>query len=313
MGLLDGKVAIVTGAGRGIGRGEALALAKAGAKVVINDIGTSLTGDGHEKSVADQVATEISNAGGEAVGNTSDISKIDEVDQLMWTALNKFGRVDILVNNAGIIRDRTLLNMTEEEWDAVIKVHLKGTFLCTRAAARIMKAQGEGGAVVYTTSIAALIGAFGHPNYTTAKGGLFGFLRGTAPELRRYNIRANAIVPHAYSRMTAISEWMKNKQDVYTTDVIGQTVVFLASDLARDLSGRMIGAIGGKSGARVCELKLTLSDGHLMPADKVSAEDIGNNLNQVLSPLPDVTHNDFLKVPEVFGDEISFDLPFKAR
>ena len=311
MGLLDGKVAIVTGAGRGIGRGEALALGKAGAKVVVNDIGASLTGNGRETSVADRVAAEITEAGGESVGNISDITNIDEVNHLMWTALNRFGRVDILVNNAGIIRDRTLLNMTEEEWDAVIEVHLKGSFLCTRAAARIMKAQGEGGAIVYTTSIAGLIGAFGHPNYTTAKGGLFGLLRGTASELKRYHIRANAIVPHAYSRMTAISGWMKDKQEVYTTDVIGQTVVFLTSDLAKDLSGRMIGAIGGKSGARVCELKLTLSEGHLMPADQVNAEEISKNLNNVLSPLPDISHNDFLKVPEVSIDKISYDLPFK--
>ena len=311
MGLLDGKVAIVTGAGRGIGRGEALALGKAGAKVVVNDIGASLTGNGRETSVADRVAAEITEAGGESVGNISDITNIDEVNHLMWTALNRFGRVDILVNNAGIIRDRTLLNMTEEEWDAVIEVHLKGSFLCTRAAARIMKAQGEGGAIVYTTSIAGLIGAFGHPNYTTAKGGLFGLLRGTASELKRYHIRANAIVPHAYSRMTAISGCMKDKQEVYTTDVIGQTVVFLTSDLAKDLSGRMIGAIGGKSGARVCELKLTLSEGHLMPADQVNAEEISKNLNNVLSPLPDISHNDFLKVPEVSIDKISYDLPFK--
>ncbi|XOV89628.1 MAG: SDR family NAD(P)-dependent oxidoreductase [Pseudomonadota bacterium] len=297
MGLLDGKVAMVTGAGRGIGRGEALALAKAGARVVVNDVGGSLNGEGQTSSIAEEVAAEIREAGFDAVGNSADISTVEGADNLIWTALNKFGRLDILVNNAGIIRDRTLLNMSEQEWDPVINVHLKGAFLCTRAAARIMKSQGEGGAVIYTTSVAALIGAFGHPNYTAAKGGVFGLLKGTAAELKRAGIRANAIVPHAFSRMTAVSEWMQDKQDVYTTDVIGQTVVFLASDRAANLSGRVLGAIGGKSGARVCEFKVTMSDGHTMAASEVSAEEIAANLDQVLSPLPDLEFSDFLTPP----------------
>lgn len=299
MGLLDGKVAIVTGAGRGIGRGEALALAKAGARVVVNDVGGALTGGGHEDTVADQVVAEIRDAGGEAVANSSDITKVDEVDQLMWTALNKFGRLDILVNNAGIIRDRTLLNMSESEWDPVIEVHMKGTFLCTRAAGRIMKNQGEGGAVIYTSSIAALIGAFGHPNYTSAKGGLFGFLKGTADELNRSGIRANALVPHAYSRMTAVAQWMQDKQDIYSTDVIGQTVVFLASDLAKGVSGRVIGAIGGTTGAKVCEFKMTMSEGHVLPPEEVTAEQIAANFDSVLSDLPDINHGAFLDAPVV--------------
>lgn len=296
-GLLDGKVAIVTGAGRGIGRGEALALAKAGAKVVVNDVGAALTGGGQETSVAEQVVEEIRAAGGEAAANSSDISTHEGVDQLIWTALNKFGRLDILVNNAGIIRDRTLLNMTETEWDPVINVHLKGAFLATRAAARVMKTQGSGGAVIYTTSVAALIGAFGHPNYTAAKGGVFGLLKGTAAELRRIGVRANAIVPHAYSRMTAVSEWMQDKQDVYTTDVIGEAVVFLASEGAADVHGRVLGAIGGASGARVCEFKVVMSDGFTMPADAVSAKTIAANLDKVLSPLPDLQFSDFLTAP----------------
>jgi NAD(P)-dependent dehydrogenase (short-subunit alcohol dehydrogenase family) len=297
MGLLDGKVAIVTGAGRGIGRGEALALAKAGAKVVVNDVGGALTGGGQETSVAEQVAEEIRAAGGEAVANSSDISTAEGADQLVWTALNKFGRLDILVNNAGIIRDRTLLNMAEAEWDPVITVHLKGAFLCTRAAARVMKTQGTGGAVIYTTSVAALIGAFGHPNYTAAKGGVFGLLKGTAAELKRIGVRANAIVPHAYSRMTAVSEWMQDKQDVFTTEVIGEAVVFLASERAADLSGRVLGAIGGASGARVCEFKVVMSDGFTMPAGAVSAETIADNLDKVLSPLPDLQFSHFLTPP----------------
>lgn len=297
MGLLDGKVAIVTGAGRGIGRGEALALANAGAKVVVNDVGGALTGGGQETSIAEQLAEEIRNAGFEAVANSSDIGAAEGVDQLIWTALNKFGRVDILVNNAGIIRDRTLLNMTEAEWDPVINVHLKGAFLCTRAAARVMKTQGTGGAVIYTTSVAALIGAFGHPNYTAAKAGVFGLLKGTSAELKRSGIRANAIVPHAYSRMTAVAEWMQDKQDVYTTDVIGQAVVFLASDRAADVHGRVLGAIGGASGARVCEFKVAMSDGFTMSAGAVTAEEIAGNFDKVLSALPDLQFSDFLAAP----------------
>lgn len=297
MGLLEGKVAIVTGAGRGIGRGEALALSRAGARVVVNDVGAALSGEGPESSIAEQVAAEIRDSGFEAVSNTADISTVEGVDQLIWTALNKFGRIDILVNNAGIIRDRTLLNMTEQEWDPVIDVHVKGAFLCTRAAARIMKSQGDGGAVIYTTSVAALIGAFGHPNYTAAKGGIFGLLKGTAAELGRSGIRANAIVPHAFSRMTAVAQWMQDKQDVYTTDVIGETVVFLASDRAAELSGRVLGAIGGKGGARVCEFKMTMSEGHTMAASAVSAEEIAGSIDRILSPLPDLQFSDFLAPP----------------
>jgi 3-oxoacyl-[acyl-carrier protein] reductase len=187
--------------------------------------------------------------------------------------------------------------MTEAEWDPVIAVHLKGAFLTTRAAARVMKTQGTGGAVIYTTSVAALIGAFGHPNYTAAKGGVFGLLKGTAAELKRIGVRANAIVPHAYSRMTAVSEWMQDKQDVYTTEVIGEAVVFLASEKAAGVSGRVLGAIGGASGARVCEFKVVMSDGFTMQAGAVSAEAIAGAFDKVLSPLPDLQFSDFLKAP----------------
>ncbi|MBW2622514.1 MAG: SDR family NAD(P)-dependent oxidoreductase [Deltaproteobacteria bacterium] len=298
MGLLDGKVAVVTGAGRGIGRGEALALGAAGATVVVNDLGCELTGSGAETMAADQVAAEIIENGSKAVGDYSDISTVDGVDRLMWTALNKFGRLDILVNNAGIIRDRTLLNMAEDEWDPVINVHLKGTFLCARAAGRIMKAGGNGGAIISTTSIAGLIGAFGHPNYSSAKAGIFGFTRGIAAEMARSGVRVNAICPHAYSRMTAVSEWMQDKQEVYTTDVIGQTIVFLASDLAKDITGRVLGAVGGKEGARVCELKMILSDGHVMAPENLSASEIAKHIDQVLSPLPDLLADHFLAPPK---------------
>ncbi|MCP4750475.1 MAG: SDR family NAD(P)-dependent oxidoreductase [Proteobacteria bacterium] len=298
MGLLEDKVAIVTGAGRGIGRSEALALAEAGASVVVNDLGSALTGGAGDVMVADAVVREIEQAGGKAVASYADVATSEGAQQLVWTALNKFGRLDVLVNNAGIIRDRTLMNMSEEEWDAVQNVHLKGTFLVSRNAAREMKMQGEGGAIINTTSISGLIGAFGHPNYSSAKAGIFGFTRGIADELGRYGIRVNALCPHAYTRMTAVSEWMQDKQEVYTTRALQQAVVFLASDRASKISGRVIGAIGGKDGSRILEMKMTMSDGYVMGPEDVTAENIADNLDRILSPLPDITAGEFLTPPK---------------
>jgi NAD(P)-dependent dehydrogenase (short-subunit alcohol dehydrogenase family) len=297
MGLLKDKTAIVTGAGRGLGRSEAMALAEAGASVVINDLGSALTGGAEDVLVADEVVREIEEAGGKAVASYADIATGEGAQEVVWTALNKFGRLDVLVNNAGIIRDRTLVNMTEEEWDAVQRVHMKGTFLVSRNAARAMKTQGEGGAIVNTTSISGLAGVFGHPNYASAKAGIYGFTRAIAQELHRYNIRVNAVCPHAYTRMTAVSEWMQDKQEIYTTSVLSQTVVFLASDRASKITGRIIGAIGGKDGSRILEMKMTMSEGHIMDPEDVTAENIADNLDRALSPLPDITANDFLAPP----------------
>jgi len=238
MGLLDGKVVIVTGAGRGLGRSEALALAKEGAKVIVNDLGGSLHGSGAEAMVADEVVAEIKEAGGAAAANYSDIGTLDGADSLIWTALSKFGKIDGLVNNAGIIRDKTLLNMTEDDWDVVQKVHAKGTFLCTRAAVRAMRT-GDGGSIINTTSMSGLAGNFGQINYGLAKAGVYGFTKIAAMELGRYGIRVNAVCPNAYTRMTADLPGMKDiPEDLISPDAMAPLVVYLISDLSKEINGR---------------------------------------------------------------------------
>src|SRR5215216_8013272 len=167
MGMLDGKAALVTGAGRGIGRGIALALARAGAKVVVNDLGTSLSGEGAEALPANQVVDEILTNGGQAVTNPGNVASFEDATEMVEQTIREFGRIDILVNVAGILRDRMIFNMTEGEWDAVIAVHLKGTFNCTQAASVHMRAQ-RSGRIVSMSSVSAL-GAAGQPNYAAAK------------------------------------------------------------------------------------------------------------------------------------------------
>jgi NAD(P)-dependent dehydrogenase (short-subunit alcohol dehydrogenase family) len=193
MGLLDGKTALVTGAGRGIGRGIAIALAHAGAKVVVNDLGASLAGDGTERGPADQVVDEIAKAGGVAAANYGSVADFAQAGAMVDQVTGRWGRIDILVNVAGILRDRMLFNMSEEEWDAVIAVHLKGTFNTTRAASVAMRQQ-KGGRIISMSSVSAL-GAPGQPNYAAAKAGIIGFTWSTANALAKYGVTANAIMP----------------------------------------------------------------------------------------------------------------------
>jgi NAD(P)-dependent dehydrogenase (short-subunit alcohol dehydrogenase family) len=197
--MLDGKAALVTGAGRGIGRGIALALAHAGAKVVVNDLGTSLSGEGAETLPADQVVDEILTNGGTAVTNRGNVASFDDATQMVEQVVSTFGRIDILVNVAGILRDRMIFNMTEAEWDAVIAVHLKGTFNCTRAASVQMRGQ-QGGRIISMSSVSAL-GAPGQPNYAAGKAGILGLTWSTANALGKYGVTANAIMPSGATRM----------------------------------------------------------------------------------------------------------------
>jgi NAD(P)-dependent dehydrogenase (short-subunit alcohol dehydrogenase family) len=205
MGLLDGKAALVTGSGRGIGRGIALALAQAGAKVVVNDLGVSLDGESPEKTPADQVVDEILTHGGVAVTNYASVADYEQATAMVQQVVDTFGRIDILVNVAGILRDRMIFNMTEAEWDAVIAVHLKGMFNCTRAASIHFREQfnrdnTSTGRVVSMSSVSAL-GAAGQPNYAAAKAGIMGLTWSTANALGRYGVTANAIMPSGATRM----------------------------------------------------------------------------------------------------------------
>ena len=207
MASLDGKVAIVTGAGRGIGRDHALALAKAGAKIVVNDLGGSTAGEGSDATPAQSVADEIKAAGGEATANTDNVADFSGAESMVKQAVADFGRLDILVNNAGILRDRMLVSMTEAEWDAVIAVHLKGHFAPTHHAATYWRAQSkEGnqihGRVINTSSPSGVFGNVGQSNYGAAKAGIAAFTIITAQELGRYGVTVNCLAPNARTRMT---------------------------------------------------------------------------------------------------------------
>jgi NAD(P)-dependent dehydrogenase (short-subunit alcohol dehydrogenase family) len=257
--LFKGKVVLVTGSGNGIGRAEALWFAKHGASVVVNDVGGARDGTGKDTKAADAVVEEIKAAGGNAVATYTSVSDIDGSEMIVWTALNKFQRVDVLVNNAGILRDKAMLNMSVAEWDAVIDVHLKGSFLMTRAFSRALKVQGNGAyAIVNTTSMSGLLGNFGQANYSSAKAGLFGLTRTASIELQKLGCRVNAIAPVALTRMT---EDIKMLAGVGAEQMgpqhIAPVVGWLASDVAKDLTGRIFGVHGSK----VFEYKMTQSDG----------------------------------------------------
>lgn len=203
-GRLEGKVAIVTGAGRGIGRGEALLLAQEGARVVVNDFGGSAAGEGGDATPAEEVVNEIKKMGGEAVANYGNVASMDDGEAMVKQALDTFGRLDILVNNAGILRDRIVFNMTEAEWDAVIAVHLKGHFTATRFASMVFRQQ-RSGRIVNTGSESGM-GNLGQANYAAAKEGIIGLTRTLALDLGKYGVTANAIRPRAATRLTLSPE-----------------------------------------------------------------------------------------------------------
>jgi NAD(P)-dependent dehydrogenase (short-subunit alcohol dehydrogenase family) len=255
MGVVDGRVVVVTGAGNGIGREHALLFAKEGAKVVVNDLGGARDGSGSSAGPAQSVVDEIVAAGGEAVANTDDISSFDGAENLITTTVEHFGGLDVLVNNAGILRDRMLANMTEAEWDAVIKVHLKGTFATTRFAAAYWREQSKAGntpsaRVINTTSPSGLFGNAGQTNYGAAKAGIAMFSVISAGELFRYGVTVNAIAPTALTRMTEDlagldtgDETMKESLDPAH---ISPLVVWLGSTESSNVTGRVFGVWGTK-------------------------------------------------------------------
>jgi NAD(P)-dependent dehydrogenase (short-subunit alcohol dehydrogenase family) len=245
MGLLDGRVAVVTGSGRGIGRAIALELAKEGAKVVVNDAGVDVNGRGGDTDPATQVVKEIEAAGGQAVANYGDVSRWDQAEAIIGDAVRAFGTIDILVNNAGILRDKTLLKMEEEDFDAVIAVHLKGTFLCTRHAAPIMKEKGYG-RIINITSSAGLRGNFGQTNYSAAKAGIAGMTLTWALELSKYGITVNAMAPSAVTRMTTgLIPGAEQKVPPEMDPALNAPLIaFLASERAGHVNGQIFGRRG---------------------------------------------------------------------
>ncbi|MEK4426110.1 SDR family NAD(P)-dependent oxidoreductase [Solibacillus sp. FSL K6-1523] len=250
MGNLKNKVAIVTGAGRGIGREIALLLAKEGAKVVVNDLGGAADGNGNDTKIADEVVNEIRELGGEAIANYQSVSDFESASSIVEAALNQFNRLDIVVNNAGILRDRMIFKMSEEEWDAVISVHLKGTFNMTRAAAPIFKEQ-KSGRFINFTSTSGLIGNVGQANYAAAKLGIAGLTKATALDMARYHVTANAISPFAWSRLIGSIPTESDSEKARVDNLkkmspahIAPLVAFLASEEAADVSGQIFGVRG---------------------------------------------------------------------
>ena len=244
MGLLDGKVALVTGAGGGLGRGHAKLLAQEGAAVVVNDLGGARDGSGTGSSgMADQVVKEIVDAGGRAVADYGSVSNREHAGRMVKAAVDNFGKLDICINNAGILRDKSFKNMTDDHWEIVLDVHLRGTYYVTKAAYDQMLLQGSGGRIIMTSSTSGLLGNFGQTNYGAAKAGIAGFMRCLAPEGAKYGITVNLLAPAAWSRLTedvmpaAVAEPLAPEK-------VSPAVVWLCTDEAAGITGRTF-VVGG--------------------------------------------------------------------
>ena len=291
--ICDGRVVIVTGAGRGIGRGHALEFARQGAKVVVNDIGAELDGTGGSDSPAQQVVEEIRSAGGEAVVNGDDVADWEGAQRLVRSAIEAFGRLDTVVNNAGFVRDRMFVNATEDEWDAVVRVHLKGHFAVARWAASYWRDEAKAGRavdarIVNTSSGAGILGSVAQAAYSAAKGGIATLTLVQAAELGRYGITVNAIAPSARTRMTetAFAEMMARPEgdvfDAMDPENVAPLVVWLGSAESGHVTGRMFEVEGGK---------VSIADGwqHGEAVDKGARwnpDELGPVVDQLLAKAP---------------------------
>ena len=254
MALLDGRVAIVTGAGRGIGRSVAMLLAREGASVVVNDLGAAVDGSGRDSGPAQAVVDEITSAGGKAVASGADVSDHAAAEDLIKTAIAEFGRLDVLVNVAGILRDRMIFNMSEQEWDDVIRVHLKGTFNTSKFAAahwRSLREESAQNRIINFTSVSGLHGAPGQPNYAAAKMGIVGLTWSCANALGKYGVTANAVSPAAATRMTDSIPTDRRRTDRpsdedarRSPDNVAKVVAYLASERSGWLTGRIVHSSG---------------------------------------------------------------------
>jgi len=278
MGLLDGKVILITGAGNGIGRQHALACAKEGAKIVVNDLGGTMDGSGSDDAAASQVAAEIKALGTDAVANFDSVTDPDGCARMVAAAMDTWGRLDAIVNNAGILRDVTFKKMETAQWDAVLSVHLTGTKNVTEAAlpALFKTAEDHGHcAIINTTSYSGMIGNFGQSNYAAAKAGIYGFTRVLSMELRKYGITANCLAPIAKTRMTDTIEMV---EDEWTPEQISPVVVYLASELSKSVTGRVFGI----QGQRIHVYEVQMNDGVEKPGtDLWTAQEIADRLGEI--------------------------------
>lgn len=274
MGLLDDKVAIITGAGGGIGRAHALLFAKEGASVVVNDLGVERDGSGGGAATADAVVKEIEAAGGKAVASHDSVATAEGARAIVELGIETFGKVDILVNNAGIIRDKTFLKMDEDMWDSVVAVHLKGTFLVSQAFAKHAVSRGGGGRIVNTTSSSGLLGNFGQANYAAANAGVYGLTRTMAIELQKHRITVNALAPLAKTRMTEDLTTFQGVETM-TPEHVAPAALFLASDLCGDKTGYVLAV----AGARMYAFKVVESAGKFKDGPEAvwTAQEIADN------------------------------------
>jgi NAD(P)-dependent dehydrogenase (short-subunit alcohol dehydrogenase family) len=287
MGLLDGKVAIITGAGNGLGAAYARLFASEGASVVVNDLGGARDGTGAgDRSAAQKIVDEITADGGRAVANGDDVSTLQGGENILAAALDNFGKVDVLVCNAGILRDKSFANTSEADWDAVVRVHLKGTYCTALPVWKFMKEHG-GGSMVLTSSTSGLYGNFGQTNYGAAKAGIYGMVRVMSIEGRKYNIRVMGLAPGAYTRMTADLPGRQGREPdpLSLPENVAPGVLYMVSDLAAEHSGKILGV----SARGVREIKMLETEG-FAPGRPYTAEEVAANADKVFFREPENVH-----------------------